>query len=112
MTALIERGLYCTPYMTGASTAEVALRAQQLLEQSLLGELRAVVARALSGLEMFSGQLSELVSEIVAPAAPVSVCSLCNPSSGLIVPSMQYMQAAEQDESCHEDQHPAAWKHD
>jgi len=39
-----------------------------------------VVARALSGLEMFSGQLSELVSgEIAAPAAPASVCLLCTP---------------------------------
>ena len=39
----------------------MASRAQQLLEHSLLSELRAVVARALSGLEMFAGnQLSEL----------------------------------------------------
>ena len=39
----------------------MAGRAQQLLEHSLLSELRAVVARALSGLEMFAGnQLSEL----------------------------------------------------
>lgn len=34
-------------------SADVALRAQQLLEHSLLGELRTLVARALSGLEMF-----------------------------------------------------------
>ena len=32
----------------------MAYRAQQLLEHSLLGELRAVVARALSGLDMFA----------------------------------------------------------
>jgi hypothetical protein len=32
----------------------VALRAQQLLEVSLLADMRAVVARALSGLDMFS----------------------------------------------------------
>ena len=59
--------------MSGGGTADVAFRAQQLLEQSLLGELRAVVARALSGLEMFSGQLSELISgEVMAqPAAQV-----------------------------------------
>ena len=39
----------------------MAHRAQQLLEHSLLSELRAVVARALSGLDMFAGgQLSEL----------------------------------------------------
>ena len=39
---------------------EVASRAQQLLEHSLLSELHAVVARALSGLDMFAGhQLSE-----------------------------------------------------
>ena len=42
-------------------SAEVAYRAQQLLEHSLLSELRAIVARALSGLDMFAGgQLSEL----------------------------------------------------
>ena len=58
----------------GGGTADVAFRAQQLLEHSLLGELRAVVARALSGLEMFSGQLSELISgEVVAPP-PTHVC--------------------------------------
>ncbi|KAL4525084.1 hypothetical protein Ndes2526A_g07171 [Nannochloris sp. 'desiccata'] len=34
-------------------TSGVALRAQQLLEHSLLGELRAMVARTLSGLDMF-----------------------------------------------------------
>lgn len=45
----------------GNGSAEVAHRAQQLLEHSLLSELRAVVARALSGLDMFAGgQLSEL----------------------------------------------------
>lgn len=33
--------------------ADVAARAQQLLEHSLLGELRSLVARALSGLDMF-----------------------------------------------------------
>ena len=39
----------------------MAHRAQQLLEHSLLSELRAIVARALSGLDMFAGgQLSEL----------------------------------------------------
>ena len=45
----------------GNGIAEVAGRAQQLLEHSLLSELRALVARALSGLDMFAGsQLSEL----------------------------------------------------
>ena len=45
----------------GNGSAEVAYRAQQLLEHSLLSELRAIVARALSGLDMFAGnQLSEL----------------------------------------------------
>ncbi len=45
----------------GNGSAEVAHRAQQLLEHSLLSELRAIVARALSGLDMFAGgQLSEL----------------------------------------------------
>ena len=45
----------------GNGSIEVAYRAQQLLEHSLLSELRAIVARALSGLDMFAGnQLSEL----------------------------------------------------
>ncbi len=45
----------------GNGSGEVAVKAQQLLEHSLLSELRAVVARALSGLEMFAGsQLTEL----------------------------------------------------
>ena len=46
--------------LAGNESAEVASRAQQLLEHSLLSELHAVVARALSGLDMFAGhQLSE-----------------------------------------------------
>ena len=50
-----------TAATAGNGSTEVASRAQQLLEHSLLSELRAVVARALSGLEMFAGnQLSEL----------------------------------------------------
>jgi hypothetical protein len=47
--------------LSSKSCAEVALRAQQLLEVSLLADMRAVVARALSGLDMFSvadGKLS------------------------------------------------------
>ena len=56
--------------VAGGGTADVAFRAQQLLEQSLLGELRAVVARALSGLEMFSGQLSELIAGEVMAQPP------------------------------------------
>lgn len=45
----------------GNGSGDVAAKAQQLLEHSLLSELRAVVARALSGLEMFAGnQLTEL----------------------------------------------------
>ncbi|GMH43409.1 hypothetical protein BSKO_11331 [Bryopsis sp. KO-2023] len=40
--------------LSSKGTQEVAVRAQQLLEQSLLADLRAVVARALSGLDMFS----------------------------------------------------------
>ena len=39
--------------LSETGTADVALRAQQLLEHSLLGELRTLVARALSGLDMF-----------------------------------------------------------
>ncbi len=49
-----------THVCAGNDSAEVASRAQQLLEHSLLSELHAVVARALSGLDMFAGnQLSE-----------------------------------------------------
>eukprot|EP00879_Flechtneria_rotunda_P003437 GHRR01003666.1.p1 GENE.GHRR01003666.1~~GHRR01003666.1.p1 ORF type:complete len:1583 (+),score=615.48 GHRR01003666.1:404-5152(+) len=51
--------------LSSKATAEVALRAQQLLEVSLLADLRAVVARALSGLDMFAeadGKLSPTVS--------------------------------------------------
>ena len=45
----------------GHNNNEVSSRARQLLEHSLLSELRAVVARALSGLEMFAGsQLTEM----------------------------------------------------
>ena len=62
--------------VAGAGTSDVAFRAQQLLEQSLLGELRAVVARALSGLDLFSGQLSDLISgDVVGPSAAVPVRS-------------------------------------
>jgi hypothetical protein len=50
------------PCLTGAATAEVAANAGRLLERSLLGELRAVAARALSGLDMFSGDFAELVA--------------------------------------------------
>ena len=51
----------CLVHCAGNGSAEVAYRAQQLLEHSLLSELRAIVARALSGLDMFAGgQLSEL----------------------------------------------------
>lgn len=47
--------------LSGNGCVDVAYRAQQLLEHSLLSELRAIVARALSGLDMFAGgQLSEL----------------------------------------------------
>jgi hypothetical protein len=51
----------CCWFCADNGSAEVAYRAQQLLEHSLLSELRAIVARALSGLDMFAGgQLSEL----------------------------------------------------
>ena len=40
-------------------TGDVALRAQQLLEHSLLGELRTLVARALSGLDMFVDSMDQ-----------------------------------------------------
>ena len=51
----------------GAAGGDAARLAQQLLEHSLLAELQAVVARALSGLDMFAGtQLSEL--DLIATA--------------------------------------------
>lgn len=43
----------------GPGCAEVVAQAQQLLQRSLLGELRVVVARALSGLDMFAGHNSQ-----------------------------------------------------
>ena len=42
--------------IAGKGSVEVATRAQQLLEQSLFNELRANVAKALSGLDMFASQ--------------------------------------------------------
>ncbi len=56
--------LICSPRRSraGSATGEVAGHAGRLLERSLLGELRSVAARALSGLDMFSGDLSELVA--------------------------------------------------
>lgn len=50
----------------GETTAEVAGHAGRLLERSLLGELRAVAARALSGLDMFSGDLGDLLAADVS----------------------------------------------
>lgn len=48
--------------VAGEAAAEVAGHAGHLLERSLLGELRAVAARALSGLDMFSGDLGDLLA--------------------------------------------------
>eukprot|EP00884_Botryococcus_braunii_P014175 jgi/Botrbrau1/22759/Bobra.0132s0090.2 len=56
----------------GPSCTEASLRAQQLLEHSLLSELRSIVARALSGLDMFAGSgLSEL--ELLATESSVDL---------------------------------------
>ncbi len=55
----------------GVGCAPVALRASQLLEHSLLGELRTVVARALSGLEMFSEADADF-SRTVAGEPPIT----------------------------------------
>ncbi|PRW58200.1 acetyl- carboxylase 1-like isoform A [Chlorella sorokiniana] len=50
------------------TSAEVAQRAQQLLEHSLLGELRTLVARALSGLDLFAEpQFRELFGGATSP---------------------------------------------
>ncbi|KAK9805253.1 hypothetical protein WJX72_008860 [[Myrmecia] bisecta] len=61
--------------LVGKGSSEVAARAQQLLEFSLLSELRAVVARALSGQQMFSGaQLAELLnSDTLASDSPTAL---------------------------------------
>ena len=68
-----------TPVPPGSAepgVAEVAQRAQQLLEHSLLGELRTVVARALSGLDMFAEpQLAELFG--VGSPIKVGCCCCC-----------------------------------
>lgn len=48
--------------LTGIATAEVASRAQQLLEHSLLTELRGIVGRTLSGVDMFTHtQLADIL---------------------------------------------------
>ena len=49
----------------------MAVRAQQLLEASLLAELQTVVTRALSGMDLFSGtQLEQVLGH--EPALPAS----------------------------------------
>ncbi|KAL4426359.1 hypothetical protein ABPG77_004653 [Micractinium sp. CCAP 211/92] len=54
--------------LSESSSAQVAQRAQQLLEHSLLGELRTLVARALSGLDMFDEpQFRELFGGATSP---------------------------------------------
>ena len=67
----------------GNGSIEVAYRAQQLLEHSLLSELRAIVARALSGLDMFAGnQLSELDllgSDFLETTSAEQACSSPDP---------------------------------
>ena len=52
----MRHSLHCNrPFViAGSVTAEVASRAQQLLEHSLLTELRGVVARTLAGVDMFT----------------------------------------------------------
>ena len=57
----------------------MAYEAQQLLEHSLLGELRSVVARALNGLDMFPGNFSELITGQFMPpiASQVSAVIEC-----------------------------------
>lgn len=59
---------------TGGSCAEVASRAQQLLEQTLFAELRTVVATALSGLERWSGNAIDMTEVCFAQQA-IQNCS-------------------------------------
>lgn len=55
---LVDGCMVCL-WHAGGGAVDIAANAQSLLEQSLLGELQSVVARALSGLDMFAGsQLS------------------------------------------------------
>jgi hypothetical protein len=63
------------------SAADVAQRAQQLLEHSLLGELRTLVARALSGLDLFAEpQFRDLFGGATSPVGKAS--QLCVPRGG------------------------------
>lgn len=67
--------------LSSKGCAEVALRAQQLLEDSLLADLRAVVARALSGLDMFADTDGQLLSPTSAAAAAVMSPFTTQPSA-------------------------------
>ncbi|KAK2079983.1 hypothetical protein QBZ16_002378 [Prototheca wickerhamii] len=58
--------------LTGAGSAAPAQRARRLLEHSLLGELRVLVARALSGLDMFSDAALRGLCLGESPGEPVS----------------------------------------
>lgn len=62
---------FCPPAAERTS-AEVSQRAQQLLEHSLLGELRTLVARALSGLDLFAEpHFQELFGGAASPTGKV-----------------------------------------
>lgn len=73
------------PTLAESSSAQVAQRAQQLLEHSLLGELRTLVARALSGLDMFDEpQFRELFGGATSPTGKVRR----RPGTGPALPCM------------------------
>ena len=76
-----------------AGCPDVAVRAQQLLEASLLAELQTVVTRALSGMDMFSGtQLGQVLGhEPALPASQAAASVLVCAASALALLLDQYM---------------------
>ena len=62
-------------YASGGGCSRVAIRAQQLLEQSILDELRDVVAKSLSSCDSYNSSHSDLheVSHTYAVATDVKI---------------------------------------
>jgi hypothetical protein len=84
------------PHSLRGAPPQVALRAQQLLEVSLLADMRAVVARALSGLDMFSvsdGKLSPTAAVSAAMMTPFTASA----SAAAAMSAMGQMQGQMQD---------------
>ena len=80
----IRKGQNCAEgHPVNAGCPDVAVRAQQLLEASLLAELQTVVTRALSGMDMFSGtQLEQVLGhEPALPSSQVAEAGLVSTQS-------------------------------